>query len=90
MDKYVTYIKTQGYFADGYATTDVDVVEGVMNSAPEILKKYPNAIFFGGQLVFPEEIFLTRWLHNYTVFAIQRKFYYQGIPMVMIPVRLQV
>ncbi|MEI7905192.1 MAG: APC family permease, partial [Candidatus Firestonebacteria bacterium] len=84
VDRYVNYIKTQGYFADGFAITDVDVVEGVTNAAPEILKKYPNAIFFGGQLVFPEEIFLSRWLHNYTVFAIQRKFYYQGIPMVMI------
>ena len=90
VDRYVNYLKSQGYFADGFTVTDVDVVDGITNAAPEILKKYPNAIFFGGQLVFPEEIFLSRWLHNYTVFAVQRKFYYQGIPMVLIPVRLQI
>ena len=90
VDRYVNYLKSQGYFADGFTVTDVDVVDGITNAAPEILGKYPNAIFFGGQLVFPEEIFLSRWLHNYTVFAVQRKFYYQGIPMVLIPVRLQI
>jgi len=90
VDRYVNYLKSQGYFADGFTVTDVDVVDGITNAAPEILGKYPNAIFFGGQLVFPEEIFLSRWLHNYTVFAVQRKFYYQGIPMVLIPVRFQI
>src|SRR5665647_3567849 len=32
-----------------------------------------NAVFFGGQIVFPNDSIFTRWLHNYTVFASQRK-----------------
>ena len=64
------------------------VVQEISDGAQEILKKYPNANFFGGQLVFPEEIVFTRWLHNYTVFAIQRRFYYQGIPIILLPIRL--
>jgi hypothetical protein len=63
-------------------------VEEITNSSIDILKRYPGAIFFGGQLVFPEEVYMTRWLHNYTVFALQRKFYYMGIPIVLMPVRL--
>ncbi|MFH1073534.1 MAG: APC family permease [Candidatus Firestonebacteria bacterium] len=88
VDKYVNYIQSRGYFAEGICLIGVDVVQEVSDGAQEILKKYPNANFFGGQLVFPEEIVFTRWLHNYTVFAIQRRFYYQGIPIILLPIRL--
>jgi hypothetical protein len=54
---------------------------------PEIIKK-PGAIFFGGQLLFPEGWLMNRWLHNFTVFAIQRKFYYEGIPVILLPIRI--
>lgn len=88
VDKYVSFIKSEGYYAEGISLFGVDVVEEVMQVSPKILERFKGAIFFGGQLVFPEEVFLTRWLHNYTVFAIQRKFYYQGIPMMLLPIRL--
>jgi amino acid transporter len=88
VDKYVTYIQSRGFYAEGICLIGVDVVQEISDGAQEILKKYPDANFFGGQLVFPEEIVFTRWLHNYTVFAIQRRFYYQGIPIILLPIRL--
>ena len=88
LDKYVNYIQSRGFFAEGIGLIGVDVVQEISDGADEILKKYPNANFFGGQLVFPEEIVFTRWLHNYTVFAIQRRFYYKGIPIILLPIRL--
>ena len=88
VDKYVNYIQSRGHYAEGLCLIGVDVVQEISDGAQEILKKYPNANFFGGQLVFPEEIVFTRWLHNYTVFAIQRRFYYQGIPIILLPIRL--
>ncbi len=88
VDKYVHYIQSRGHYAEGLCLIGVDVVQEISDGAQEILKKYPNANFFGGQLVFPEEIVFTRWLHNYTVFAIQRRFYYQGIPIILLPIRL--
>jgi hypothetical protein len=66
----------------------VDVVQEAEALAPEILKRYPQAIFFAGQLVFPEDSFFTRWLHNYSAFAIQRKFYHMAIPIVILPIRV--
>ena len=41
-----------------------------------------------GQLVFAREDFLTRWLHNFTVFATQKRLYPRGIPMVILPIRM--
>jgi hypothetical protein len=66
----------------------VDFVEEVGKMAPGIVKKYPNAVFFGGQLVFPKETFITRLLHNYAVFAVQRDLYREGIPVVIMPIRV--
>jgi hypothetical protein len=62
-------------------------VEEVMQIAPKVMDRFPNAIFFGGQLVFPEDTFLTRLLHNNIVFALQRRFYHNGIPFVILPIR---
>lgn len=88
VDKYVEYSQHHGFFAEGYTGVGTDVVEEVMNLSPKIMEKYPNAVFFGGQIVFPEDFILSRWLHNYIVFAIQRRFYHRGIPFVILPIRV--
>jgi hypothetical protein len=31
---------------------------------------------------------LSRWLHNFTTFAIQKKCYLKGVPFVMLPIRV--
>jgi NADH:ubiquinone oxidoreductase subunit 6 (subunit J) len=89
LDRYVSFVRREGYYAEAVPLFGVDVVEEITKAAPVILARYPDSVFFGGQLVFPEEVFLARWLHNYTVFAIQRRFYYQGINIMLIPIRLE-
>jgi len=88
VDKYVKLILSHGYHAEGCTAVGTDVVEEITKLAPEILKKFPNAVFFGGQIVFPNDSRLTRWLHNYTVFASQRKLYADGIPFVVLPIKV--
>ncbi len=86
--RYVEYMKRHGYHAEGFTAIGVDVVEEIGGIVPEIVRHYPNAVFFGGQLVFPKETFATRLLHNYTVFAVQRNLYREGIPMMIMPIRV--
>ncbi|MBS1125448.1 MAG: hypothetical protein H6Q98_386, partial [Nitrospirae bacterium] len=43
---------------------------------------------FGGQLVFPKANIFSNIFHNYTIFAVQRRFYSQGIPLVVLPIRV--
>ncbi len=88
VEKYVQFIKKNGYYAEAYSSIANDVVDEVSEIAPKIIQKFPKAIFFGGQLVFPNDSLLTRFLHNYTVFAMQRRFYHQGIPIVVLPIRV--
>lgn len=88
VERYVEFMKRNGFYAEGVTAIANDVVEEVAEIAPKIMKKFPNTIFFGGQLVFPDDTFVSRFLHNYTVFAMQRKFYHQGIPVVILPIRV--
>jgi hypothetical protein len=54
----------------------------------ELLKRFPGAVIFGGQLAFKRETLWTRWLHNYAVFALQRLFCRRGVPFVIVPARV--
>ncbi|MBF0478055.1 MAG: APC family permease [Candidatus Omnitrophica bacterium] len=87
-DRYVAYIQGQGFYSEGIWSVNVDAVEGVVDLAPQVLKKYPNSVFFGGQLIFPEETLISRFLHNYTSFALQKRLYWQGVPFVILPIRV--
>ncbi len=88
IERYVEFMKRNGFYAEGIHSIANDVVEEVSELAPQILKKFPDSIFFGGQLVFPDDTYVSRFLHNYTVFAMQRKFYHQGIPLMILPIRV--
>jgi len=86
--QYVEFMKREGFYAESYASVGTDVVEEILKLAPTILQRFPQSIFFGGQLVFPEETVLTRWLHNYIVFSTQRRLYSRGIPFMIVPIRV--
>jgi hypothetical protein len=86
--RYVAYMRSHGVGAEAVAAIGIDVVQKASELAPTILERFPNGIFFGGQLVFRQETFLTRILHNYAVFALQRRFYQQGLPLLILPIRV--
>jgi amino acid transporter len=88
LDRYVGFMHRQGYFAQGLRVVGVDVVDEVNRITPEVIKHFPNAVFFGGQLVFEKESFFSPLFHNYTVFALQKLLYRQGIPFVILPIRV--
>ena len=88
VNRYVNMMQAQGYYAEGYFAIGIDVVNEVSKMTPKILKRFPKSTFFGGQIVFPKESFFNRLLHNYTLFAVQRRLYNQGITVVVLPVKI--
>ena len=87
-NKYVKYMKDHGYYAEAFTSIGTDIVEEITKLVPEITKKFPDIVFFGGQLVFTNESLMDRWLHNFTVFTVQKNLYIQGVPFVILPVRV--
>ncbi|HKP97351.1 MAG TPA: APC family permease [Fibrobacteria bacterium] len=89
LDGYVEFIRRHGYYGEGVSALSHDVVEGSAGLAPKIMERFPQSVFFMGQLVFPEESFLSRLFHNNVVFAVQRRLYHLGIPFIIMPVRVK-
>jgi amino acid transporter len=85
-DKYIKFMNRFGYYAESITIVGTDVVSEVMKVAPELLARFPNSVFFGGQQVFEEEGLTTRMLHNYTVFSIQEKLFKLGVTCIVLPV----
>jgi amino acid transporter len=54
----------------------------------ELCRKYPKALVVAGQLIFQEDTLFSRILHNETAFLIQQRLQHLGVPMIVIPVRL--
>jgi len=88
LDRYVKYMRHHGYYAVGYPSCGTKIVDEIVRITPNVLEQYPNAVFFGGQLVFPNATLLSGLFHNYTIFAVQKRFYCQGIPVIILPIRV--
>ena len=54
----------------------------------ELYRKYPEGLVVAGQLIFEEDTLWNRVLHNETAFIIQQRLQHVGVPMVVLPVRL--
>ncbi|HEU5360301.1 MAG TPA: APC family permease [Candidatus Deferrimicrobiaceae bacterium] len=85
---YVEFAKGHGYYAEARSDVGTDVIQVVGSLAEETAKDFPNVMFFAGQLVFEEETFITRVLHNQTAFLAQKKLVFAGLPMIVMPVRV--
>jgi hypothetical protein len=87
-ERYAGYMKQKGFYAETVSTIGHDAVSEATELAVQIAQRFPQAVFFGGQLVFTNESRLGRLLHNFTVFALQREFFRNGLPFLIVPIRV--
>ena len=85
--KYVDMANRAGYPAEYYFSFGTDRMEELEKLCTTIATETPGAVFFCGKLIFPEENWLTRFLHNQVAFAIERRLQYSGLQVVVLPIR---
>ena len=88
LKKYTRLIKELGCNAEYRYGIGTDVSEEVVKMVPEVLEKYPNSTFVGGQLIIRGMYRISRVLHNFTIFSIQRRLYKHGLTTIIIPISL--
>ncbi|HEY5296711.1 MAG TPA: amino acid permease [Verrucomicrobiae bacterium] len=88
VERYAAYMRQQGFYAEAHFALGTDIVDEAAALCDEIAKRFPQSQFFAGQLVFKNENLLTRWLHNHTVFELQRRLYQHGWPMLVLPIQV--
>ncbi len=88
LHKYVEFCHAHNMAAVGYSAYGTDPVEEAVKLADEVLQRFPGSVFFAGTLVFREENWMTRLLHNHTALAIQRQLHIKGMPLVIMPMQV--
>jgi len=88
LDKYVDLARRMGLPATHRHAIGIDPVDAAEQLCAEIAAEFPHSVFFGGKLVFQRETWYSRVLHNETATAIQRRLQWQGLAMVVLPVRV--
>ena len=88
VDRYVSLARRLGLAAEGKSSIGTDPVGDVAELVLSAARGYANVVAFSGWLMFENERWYDRILHNRTVFSIQRRVQFAGIPMVILPARI--
>jgi amino acid transporter len=89
LQKYVQFANKLGYPAAYKMALGTDVVDEAMKLCLEASREYPQITFFAGKLVFKKESWMHGILHNQTAFSLQRRLWWEGQTMVVLPVRVR-
>ena len=88
VERYVAYAAKHGFYAEARIGLGTDIVEEAEELCREVAEAFPQSQFFAGQLVFKDERLVGRWLHNHTVFELQRRLYQNGRAMLILPIQV--
>lgn len=89
LKNYADFSRRMGIPAAYEYRMGAEIVESASELCVEISKKYANAVFFAGELVFEKPKWHHRILHNETAYAILRRIRFAGLPMVILPIRIR-
>ncbi len=88
--KYVRVARSLGFPAEARTDVGTEVLDAATTLCTEVSKRYPKATMITGRLIFRREAWYDRLLHNETPKLIQQRLQWLGVPMVILPVRVQV
>jgi len=87
--KYVEFARTRmGWAADSDHALGTEAVAELERLCRDVSLRFPRSVFFAGKLIFREEGWWQRVLHNETAHAVQRRLEFDGLPMVVLPIRM--
>jgi amino acid transporter len=89
LDQYIALANRMGMAGIGRSSVGTDPVEECHKLCQGLAKEFPRSTFFSGKLVFQREKLFHWLLHNQTARSLQRKLEWEGISMVVLPIRLR-
>jgi len=88
LDEYVALAQGLGLAATARMALGTEAVETATQLCREVAREFPRALFFAGKLVFEQEHWYQRVLHNETAYQLQRRLQFAGLNAMVLPVRL--
>ncbi len=85
---FVEYCQQYDMAADSYAAFGTDTVSKLTELAEKVSEIYPHSIFFASKLIFENDNWFTRILHNETPTTLQRFLHLQGKELMILPMKI--
>ena len=88
LEKYVNLGQRMGFYSEYRYTLGTDLIAELDGMVLDLVKEFRRSVVFAGQLVFQRENLFTRTLHHETAFSIQRRLQFNGIQVIILPIRV--
>ncbi len=88
LKRYVDLARRLGLAADYRMAVGTEAVSEAEHLAVQVARDFPRAVFFAGKLVFEQERWFQRLLHNETAYQLQRRLQFAGLNAMVLPVRV--
>ncbi len=88
LQRYVQLARGLGLAADSRMSVGVDVLEEAEKLCLEVGKEFPKAMCFANKLIFEQERWYQRLLHNETAYQLQRRLQFAGLHSMVLPGRV--
>ena len=88
LKSFVEYANCLGWPAEYRFAVGVSLLDEIEKVCKAIAREFPRTMFFAGKLVFEREHFVSRLLHNHTPYALERRLQFEGMHLIILPVRV--
>jgi amino acid transporter len=89
LGKYVEFARAHmGWAADCDSAIGTEAVAELDHLCREVALRFPRSVFFAGKLIFAQDSWYQRILHNETAAAVERRLQFAGLPMIVMPIRM--
>ena len=88
LKSFVEFANCLGWYAEYRYSLGIDLIADLEKLCKATAQEFPRSVFFAGKLVFEQETLLTRLLHNHTPFTLQQRLQFEGLQMVVLPIRV--
>jgi len=88
LQRYVALAQRLGIAADYRMSVGTEAVAVAEKLCREVAREFPRSVIFAGKLVFEEEKWYQRLLHNETAAQLQRRLQFAGLNAMVLPVRV--
>jgi len=85
---FVDFCHSHGMASSAYLGFGTDAVVELTTMCRSLSEEYSSAIFFTSKLIFEQDNWFTRLLHNQAALSIQRRLHFDGLQMVILPMKV--
>jgi amino acid transporter len=88
LKSFVNYAESLGWCAEYRYSLGTEIIVELEKLCKSVAKDFPRSVFFAGKLVFEHETFVSRLLHNHTPDSLQHRLQFEGLEMMITPIRV--